>query len=76
MSNTRVYYLARWREKGKEWQTYTMAKHPTLEQATKQFHEDHAYFYSDIEIEIVKVEETVTVVQSGKGSNERMKRNV
>lgn len=65
-----VYYITRWFNYEKRlWCISTMGKEPSLEQAEEQLEYDISYFYSDIPIEMVRVEETV--IKTVNGSQKR-----
>lgn len=64
--NTRDYWITRWYAKDKDrWHTSTMADKPTEKEAREVLAREIAYFYDDIEIELVHVRETVMIVTKG-----------
>ena len=68
---TETHYLVRWADpKEGRWRTTTCGE-PTEAEAFAQFAADVAYFYDDIEIQLVRVE--LTVLQEARGANKRPK---
>lgn len=65
--NPSIYYITRWKVKGstEPWRVSTMPKRPTFEQAELQLKDDTDYFYNDIELQLVRVEETVLRTSQG-----------
>lgn len=66
----KIYYIVRWYDNQKKvWYKSTMQDYPTAEQAEEQLKADRAYFYNDIQIELVEV--TERVMQVVPGNNKR-----
>lgn len=68
-----IYYHVQWFNKEKnKWMNSTVPAQPTLMQAREQLQDDIRYFYDDIQIRLVRVEETT--IEEHKGSNKRSKK--
>lgn len=64
------HHIVQWRPPGGgDWIRSTLEDRPTEEQARRQLASDVGYFYSDIEVRLVRV--TEEVVEEHHGSNER-----
>jgi hypothetical protein len=57
--NTRMYYRTRWKHPQRGWIESTAEEEATEAQAQQQLNRDIDYFFDDIEIEMVRISETV-----------------